>query len=490
MAVPAPDNNSEQPYDGVIDLIVDYAYDYTDPSPAAWTRAKATLLDAIGSAIESFHTSKECRDLLGPQWPTSAPIPDGFRPPGTNYSLDLLKGAFDMGAMIRYLDHNDAFPGAEWGHPSDNFGAILATADLLTRNALKREDPSGVITVHQILLAGIKAYEIQGCFQIRNAFNRVGLDHVILVKVASTAVVSWLMGLDKNQARSAVSHAWADGHPLRVYRQAPNAGPRKGWAAGDACMRAVHLATLARAGQPGLRTVLTAPRWGFYQVLYRDQAFELPRPFGSWVMENVLFKVMAVEGHALTSVDATVILSKQMEERGLDPVRDIQSIHVKTTDASMTIINKQGPLHNYADRDHCMRYIIAVMLLKGDVIEVDDYQDASPWSSDPRVDELRSKIAMTEDEEFTKDYHNQEIRSLANEIEISFNDGTKLNARVDFPAGHVRHAKTLPLVREKTVRNFKLGLSEDRVGAIVDLIDGPDFESTPASTFMDLFQPS
>lgn len=341
--------------------------------------------------------------------------------------------------------------------------------------------------MHQILLAGIKAYEIQGCFQIRNAFNRVGLDHVILVKVASTAVVSWLMGLDKNQARSAVSHAWADGHPLRAYRQAPNAGPRKGWAAGDACMRAVHLATLARAGQPGLRTVLTAPRWGFYHVLYHDQEFELPRPFESWVMENVLFKVMAVEGHALTSVDATVILSQQMKERGLDAVSDIKSIHVKTTDASMTIINKQGPLHNYADRDHCMRYIIAVMLLKGDVIEVDDYQDKSPWSSDPRVDELRSKITMTEDEEFTKDYHNQEIRSLANEIEISFNDGTKLNARVDFPAGHVRHEKTLPLVREKTVRNFGLALPEDRVSAIVDLIDGPNFESTPASTFMDLF---
>ncbi|KAJ2995619.1 hypothetical protein NUW58_g1223 [Xylaria curta] len=468
MGAPAPDNNSEQPYDGVIDLIVDYAYDYTNPSPAAWTRAKATLLDAVGSAIESFHTSKECRDLLGPQWPTSSPIPDGFRPPGTEYSLDLLKGAFDM----------------------DNYGAILATADLLTRDALKRQDSSAIITVKQILLAGIKAYEIQGCFQIRNAFNRVGLDHVILVKVASTAVVSWLMGLDKSQARAAVSHAWADGHPLRVYRQAPNAGPRKGWAAGDACMRAVHLATLARAGQPGLRSVLTTPRWGFYQVLYRDQAFELPRPFGSWVMENVLFKVMAVEGHALTSVDATVILHRQIQARGLDPIRDIKEIHVKTTDASMTIINKQGPLHNYADRDHCMRYIIAVMLLKGDVIEVQDYQDSSPWASDPRVDELRSRIAMTEDKEFTRDYHNQDIRSLANEIEITFHDGSRLNERVDFPAGHVRHAKTLPLVREKTIRNFKLGLPENRVAAIIEVIDGPDFEQTPASTFMDLFQSS
>lgn len=207
-------------------------------------------------------------------------------------------------------------------------------------------------------------------------------------------------------------------------------------------------------------------------------------------MENVLFKVMAVEGHALTSVDATVILSQQMQERGLDPVRDIKSIHVKTTDASMTIINKQGPLHNYADRDHCMRYIIAVMLLKNDVIEVDDYQDASPWSSDPRVDELRAKITMTEDEEFTKDYHNQDLRSLANEIEITFNDGTKLNSRVDFPAGHVRHEKTLPLVREKTVRNYKLALPEDRVSAIVELIDSPEFEKTPASTFMDLFKPA
>ncbi|KAJ8121851.1 hypothetical protein O1611_g9992 [Lasiodiplodia mahajangana] len=207
-------------------------------------------------------------------------------------------------------------------------------------------------------------------------------------------------------------------------------------------------------------------------------------------MENVLFKVMAVEGHALTSVDATVVLYQQMQERGLEPIRDIKGIHVKTTDASMIIINKQGPLHNYADRDHCMRYIIAVMLLKGDVIEVQDYQDESPWSSDPRVDELRSKITMAEDEEFTRDYHNQDIRSLANEIEITFNDGTKIKQRVDFPAGHVRHAKTLPLVREKTIRNFKLGLPETRVSAIVDLIDGPDFENTAASKFMDLFQAS
>ncbi|KAI3320502.1 putative 2-methylcitrate dehydratase [Xylariaceae sp. AK1471] len=484
----APDNNQEQPYDTVIDTIVDYAYDYTDPSPAAWTRGKAALLDAIGSAIETFNTSKECRALLGPQWPTASPIPDGFRVPGTEYSLDLLKGAFDMGALIRYLDHNDAFPGAEWGHPSDNLGAILATADILTRNANKRQDSQAVITMEQVVMAQIKAYEIQGCFQIRNAFNKVGLDHVILVKVASTAVVSWLMGLTKDQARAAVSHAWADGHPLRVYRQAPNAGPRKGWAAGDACMRAVHLATLARAGQPGLRTVLTTPRWGFYQVLYRDQKFEFPRPFGCWVMENVLFKVMAAEGHALTAVDAAVVLHRQLQERGLEPIRDIKSIHVKTTDASMTIINKQGPLHNYADRDHCLRYIVAVILLKGDVIEVQDYEDDSPWSKDPRVAELRSKMTMAEDEGMTRDYHNQDLRSLANEIEITLNDGNKLIHRVDFPVGHVRHEKTLALVREKALVNLGLGLPRDRIDTIVNMIDGPDFKKTPASTFIDLFQ--
>ncbi|KAM0806523.1 putative 2-methylcitrate dehydratase [Seiridium cardinale] len=521
MTTEQPDNNAEKPYDDVIHLIVDYAYNFDTPSHAALTRAKAALLDSLGAAIESLNTSKECAALVGPLWPNQAGAVSGaFRLPGTKHSLDLLKGAFDLGATIRYLDHNDAFAGAEWGHPSgefdnhyfadslsdttgdeslsliqylslatDNLGAILATADVLSRDAAARGDTAaGGVTIYRVLLAMIKAYEIQGCFQEHNAFNRVGLDHTILVKIGSTAAVSWLMGLTVDQALSAVSHAWADGHPLRVYRQAPNTGPRKGWAAGDACMRAVHLASLARTGQPGIRRVLTDPRWGFYHILNKDNEFKLPRPFGNWVMENVLFKVTTAEGHGLTAVEAALDLVKQLQERNLD-VKDIKSIRSRTQKPAMIIINKEGPLHNPADRDHCLRYMVAVVLLKGSQIDTEDYQNDSPWSTDERLERLRTVITMEEVEQFTLDYHDSAIRSAANSLEITMNDGTKLFAQVDFPLGHVRREESLPLVSSKAVRNLRLGLPADRVDEIVATVNGPDFEKLEVSKFVDLFQP-
>jgi 2-methylcitrate dehydratase len=371
----------------------------------------------------------------------------------------------------------------------DNLGAILATADVLTRAAISSGKAQSIVTMGDVLLALIKAYEIQGCFQICNAFNRVGLDHTILVKIASTAVVSWLMGLEPDQARSAVSHAWVDGHPLRIYRQAPNAGPRKGWAAGDACMRAVHLALLARNGQPGLRTALTAPRWGFYQVLYGGKEFELPRPYGSWVAENIVFKVVTAEGHGLTAAEAAWHLARRVKESDLDATRDIKSIHVRTQKPAMIIINKQGPLHNAADRDHCLRYMVAVILLKMEQVETSDYQDDSPWATDPRVEALRSITTMEEDLQFTQDYHNPDIRSAANAIEITLHDGTKMEQRIDFPLGHAQRGETLNLVRLKAVHNLELGLSPAQVRRIIETVDGPDFDKLPASHFIDLFQP-
>ncbi|KAK0628748.1 2-methylcitrate dehydratase [Bombardia bombarda] len=502
MTAPQPDDNAQKPYDEIIDLIVDYAYDYEIVSEAAWARSKLALIDSLGVAIESLVKSKECAALVKPSLPGAGFIAYGFKLPGTGYSMDMLQGAFSMGAMIRYLDHNDAFPGAEWGHPSDNLGAILVTADVITRDALARGSHSEVITMKQVLTALIKTYEIQGVFQIKNAFNKVGLDHTILVKIASTALISWLMGLSREQARAAVSHAWVDGHPLRIFRQAPNAGPRKGWAAGDACMRAVHLANLARAGQPGIRTPLTAERWGFYHVLNKGSEFNLPpRGFGSWVAENVIFKVLTAEGHGLTAVEATMAAARELREKtdhasikgiegGYDPVRDIESIRVRTQEAAMIIINKRGPLHNAADRDHCLRYMMAVVLLKGGAeVETEDYQDDSPWATDARVEALRGVISMEEDVQFTRDYHDPEVRSCGSSIEILLKDGTVISTRQDFPLGHmVRNEETVPLVRQKAVRNLELRFPKGDVEHIMRVVEGPEFEDLPASNFMDLFE--
>ncbi|KAK8093875.1 2-methylcitrate dehydratase [Apiospora hydei] len=482
MSIPQPDDNSERPYDEIISLIVDYVYDYEVKSEEALARSKLALIDSIGVAIESLARSKECTALVEPILPGATSVFGGFRLPGTSYSLDLPQGAFNMGAMIRYLDHNDAFAGAEWGHPSDNLGAILATADVLTRAALAQGNKAGIITIKQVLISLIKAYEIQGVFQIKNAFNRVGVDHTILVKVASTAVVSWLMGLDREQARAAVSHAWVDGHPLRTYRQAPNAGPRKGWAAGDACMRAVHLAGLARAGQPGIRTPPERGALG-------DRAFELPRPFRTWVVENVIFKVLTAEGHGLTAVEAAMTASRELQARNLDPVKDIESIHVRVQEAAMIIINKRGALNNAADRDHCLRYMLAVVLLKNGVaVETEDYQDDSPWATDSRVEQLRSLISMEEDVQMTKDYHNPDIRSVGSAIEITLKDGSIIKTWQDFPLGHpARGEETAPRVREKAIRNLGLMFSQEEVSRVMETFDKTDFDAMPTSEFIDLF---
>ena len=343
-----------------------------------------------------------------------------------------------------------------------------------------------MLTMGHVLVALIKAYEIQGCFQIKNAFNKVGLDHVILVKVASTVMVSWLLGLSKEQAKAAVSHAWMDGHPLRVYRQAPNAGPRKGWAGGDACMRAVHLALLVKAGQPGAPTALTTPKWGFYDVLFKEVAFDLPRPFSTWVIENVIFKVNTAEGHGMTAVEAGLKISKAMKQRGLTP-KDIANIRVRTTEAAIIIIDKHGPLYNAADRDHCLKYMLAVVLCKGEMIETEDYQDASPWANDPEIDRLRERTTMIEDAQFTRDYHDPGIRSISNAIQIQLMDGTLLDEiTVKYPQGHVLHPETPGLVLAKAKRNLALKFHTDKAEDLVRLVNGKDFDAIPVNEFVDM----
>ncbi|ESZ98636.1 hypothetical protein SBOR_0976 [Sclerotinia borealis F-4128] len=483
------DRNGVTCYDEEITQIVDYIYDYEIDSPQAWTRATAALLDAIGAGIESITTSSELSQLVGPTFPSPDTIPNGFKLPGTNYQLDMVKGAFDMGAMIRYLNHNDAFLGAEWTHPSDNLGAILSTADVLTRVATSKNDPDSILTMRHVLIALIKAYEIQGCFQGQNAFNKAGLDDVILVKVASTAVISWLMRLPKEQAKAAVSHAWIDGNPLRAYRQAPNVGPRKNWASGDACMRAVQLALIAKTGQPGVKTALSAPRAGFYDVLFRGDTFDLPRPLGTSVIENVFFKVYTTESHGMTALEAALSICKDMNEKKLS-MSDIKSIQVRTQEAAMVIMNKQGALRLPSDRDHSLGYMIAMTLLKGSLPSAEDCSNSSSWTQDPRVEELRDKISIREDAEFTQGYHNQNLRSLANAIKVTMNDETALEEVViHFPQGHARRNESLALVEKKARRNLGLKLSAERIELILEKSKSMEFFGMSVCEFVDLFVP-
>ena len=344
--------------------------------------------------------------------------------------------------------------------------------------------------MEKVLLGLIKAYEIQGCFQIRNAFNQVGLDHTILVKIASTAVVSWLLGLTKNQAMDALSQAWMDSAPLRVFRQSPNTGPRKGWAAGDACMRAVHLAWLTQKGQPGAPTVLTTPRWGFYASLFRGREFELPRPFGTWVIESVFFKIHAVEGHGASAAEVALLLVKRLRQAGLS-VEDIAHIQVRTHQAAMIIINKQGPLHNAADRDHCMQYIVAVILWKGSMIESTDYQDKSPWAKDQNVENFRTRIDLVEDPQFTAHYHDKKKRSASSGLTVTLTNGTKMDEVLcEYPVGHPWREETTAAVREKLRVNVEGWYGQgEKTQSILELDQASEetIRSMPVCDFVDLF---
>ncbi len=371
---------------------------------------------------------------------------------------------------------------------TDNLGAILAVTDWLSRSAASGKiiHTGPPLTMHTLLTALIKAYEIQGCFLLRNAFHAYGLDHVILVKLASTAVVSWLLGLSESHTMAAISHVWMDGHPIRVYRSGVNTIPRKGWAAGDSCMRAVHLALLARAGQLGSPTALTMPRWGLYATTFGGREFDLPKVFDSWVIENIFFKVMPVEGHGISAVEAALIHNNLIRERGLDPRRDIANIEIRTNAAADMIINKKGTLRNAADRDHCMQYVVALALLKGGAPEAQDFQNGSPWATSASLAALREKTDIRADEQLTGDYLDLKKKSLASGVTVKLVNGSVLEeVMIEFPVGHVESSQTVAKVREKFFHNMGLMFSSTETMKIIEAVESE--EDMSISSFVDLF---
>jgi len=448
---------SNQPFDQEIQDIVDYALNFEVKSELAYKTAWSGLLDTIGCGLESLEY-QACTKLLGPLVPGTK-VENGVRVPGTNFELDVVQGAFNIGTAIRWLDFNDTWLAAEWGHPSDNLGGILAVADWLNRSGQKK------LTVKDVLTAMIKAHEIQGCIALENSFNKVGLDHVILVKVASTAVVCQMMGLTREETLNAVSLAWVDGQSLRTYRHYPNAGSRKSWAAGDATSRAVRLALMAKAGEMGIPSVLTAKTWGFYDVSFKGAHFKFQRPYGTYVMENVLWKIsFPAEFHSQTACEAAFTLHNWMVANGKRS-DDIKKVTIRTHEACIRIIDKKGPLNNPADRDHCVQYMVAVPLIFGR-LTAKDYEDEI--AADPRIDALREKIVSVEDVQFTADYHDPEKRSIANAVTIEFNDGSKSDEIVvEYPVGHKRRrAEGLPLLVEKYKRNLRRIFDDSQVSKI------------------------
>ncbi len=464
--------------DAVLTDIVDYVRDYRIESDLAYETAHYCLLDTLGCGMEAL-TYPACTKLLGPIVPGTI-VPNGAKVPGTEFQLDPVQAAFNIGAMIRWLDFNDTWLAAEWGHPSDNLGGILAVADWLSRS----DKP---LPMRDVLTAMIKAHEIQGCIALENAFNKVGLDHVLLVKLASTAVVGQLLGLTRDQLINAVSMAFLDGHSLRTYRHAPNTGSRKSWAAGDATSRAVRLSLIARTGEMGYPSVLTAKTWGFYDVLFKGQPLKFQRPYGSYVMENVLFKIsFPAEFHAQTAVEAAMTLCGQMQRAGKNAA-DIKSIVIRTQEPAMRIIDKRGPLNNPADRDHCIQYMVAIPLLLGR-LTAQDYEDKV--AADPRIDALRAKMICVEHKQFTTDYYDPEKRSIANAITIEFNDGSKLDeVVVEYPIGHRRRrGEGMPLLVEKFKRNLARRFSAQRQIAILSAsLDRTKLADMPVHQYVDLY---
>ena len=479
-------SNDRPAPDKVLTDIADYALNYEITSDLAWSTARACLIDTLGCGLEALEYPA-CTKLLGPIVPGTM-VPNGARVPGTSYQLDPVQAAFNIGAIIRWLDFNDTWLAAEWGHPSDNLGGILATADWLSRGAVAAGKPP--LTMRQVLAAMIKAHEIQGCIALENSFNKVGLDHVVLVKVASTAVVSWLLGLTRAQTINAISLAWVDGQSLRTYRHAPNTGSRKSWAAGDATSRGVRLALMARAGEMGYPSVLTAKTWGFYDVSFRGQEFRFQRPYGSYVMENVLFKISyPAEFHAQTAVEAAMKLHRELAKRGLN-ASAIEHITVRTHEACLRIIDKKGSLANPADRDHCVQYMIAVPLIFGRLTAA-DYEDnvARDPKWGPRIDAIRDRVTCVEEPQFTRDYHDPDKRSIANSLRVELNDGTVLEETVEFPIGHRRRREEgMPLLVEKFKTNLRRRFAEDQQRRILEAsLEPTRLDAMPVNEYVDLY---
>ncbi|MFM0292065.1 MULTISPECIES: bifunctional 2-methylcitrate dehydratase/aconitate hydratase [Paraburkholderia] len=479
----APISNVRPDPDQVLVDIVDYVLEYQIDSTLALETARHCLIDTLGCGLEAL-TYPACTKLMGPIVPGTI-VPNGAKVPGTSFQLDPVQAAFNIGAMIRWLDFNDTWLAAEWGHPSDNLGGILATADWLSRSAIAAgKEP---LAMKDVLVAMIKAHEIQGCIALENSFNKVGLDHVLLVKLASTAVVGQLLGLTRDELINAVSQAFVDGHALRTYRHAPNTGSRKSWAAGDATSRAVRLALIAKTGEMGYPSVLTAKTWGFYDVLFKGNAFRFQRPYGSYVMENVLFKIsFPAEFHAQTAAEAAMKLHAQLNAAG-NHVDDIRKITIRTHEAAIRIIDKKGPLNNPADRDHCIQYMIAVPLIHGRLTAA-DYEDST--AQDARIDVLRAKMECVEDPQFTKDYHDPEKRSIANALTIEFNDGSTFDeVVVEYPIGHKRRREDgIPLLVEKFKTNLARRFPVKQQLAILDAsLDQARLEAMPVNEYVDLY---
>lgn len=480
MALHNIDENIRPAPDAELTSMADYVVKNHFNSELAYTTARYCLMDALGCGVLALRYPA-CTKLLGPIIPGTV-VPTGARVPGTSFLLDPILAAFNIGTLVRWLDFNDTWLAAEWGHPSDNLGAILAVCDYISRrNLAQGKSP---LTMKDVLTAMIKAHEIQGVLALENGFNRLGFDHVLLVKIASTAVATQLLGGTKDQIVNALSQAWLDGAALRTYRHAPNAGSRKSWAAGDATSRAVRLAWLTMQGEMGYPSALTAKKWGFYDTIMQGKPLKMNRQFGTYVMENVLFKISyPAEFHSQTAVECAVILHPQIK----DKIDQIEKIVLTTHESAIRIISKSGPLHNPADRDHCLQYMVAVPLLYGD-LTADHYEDE--FAQDPRIDKLRAKMVVEEDAQFTQDYLDPEKRSIANSMQIFFKDGTHTDKiTVEYPIGHKRRREEgIPLMFKKFEENMSKLYSAAEISAMVKLFNNQSaIDAMPVNEFMDMF---
>ena len=459
--------------------IANYIVDDVIESDEAYNTARYCLMDSLGCGFLALRFPA-CTRHLGPI-ATGTVVPNGAKVPGTRFQLDPVKAAFDIGAMVRWLDFNDTWLAAEWGHPSDNLGAILALADYLSRKSVS--EGKTPLMMRDVLTSMIKAHEVQGVLALENSFNRVGLDHVVLVKVASTAVAAQMLGLGKDQIIDAISHAWVDGQSLRTYRHAPNTGSRKSWAAGDATSRGVRLAMMVAKGEMGVPSVLSAKTWGFYDVHFKGKKFKFQRPYGAYVMENILLKIsFPAEFHAQTAVECAIKLHPEVADR-LD---QIDSIELTTQESALRIISKDGPLHSPADRDHCLQYMVAVPLIYGR-LTVDDYEDEV--ASDPRIDALREKMRCVQDDRFTREYLEPDKRAIGNSVQVFFTDGTATErVTIDYPIGHRRRrGEGIPILEKKFRGALRTCFPEGKSGRIYDLcLDRQKLETTAVNEFMDM----
>lgn len=474
--------NIRPEFDELIVKIVDYVFDSPIQSQEALETAGLVLLDSLACALRALE-HPACTNLLGPTIPKTL-VEHGVRVPGTSYCLDPMKAAFDIGTCIRWLDYNDTFLGLEWGHPSDNLGGILAVADYIAQQQ-RLSNGSAVLSMHDVLIATIKAHEIQGIIALENAFNRVGLDHVVLVKVATSAVVSQLLNLTKTEALNAVSNAWIDGQALRIYRQAPNTGSRKSWAAGDATRRGVQLAWLAKQGEMGYRSALSAPKWGFQDASFRGKPVVNTKAFGSYVMERVLFKVLyPAEFHGQTAVECAI----QLHEKVINHLDNIQIIELETQQPAMRIINKTGPLYNEADRDHSLQYMVAIGLIYGH-LHSEDY--SNKIAKNPQIDELRHKMVVQENPQFTEDYYHEHKRAISNSLQVFFRNGTSSERiQIDYPIGHRhRRQEAIPLLKEKYCAAIVMHFEGEQADRLMMLWEDFDKKAKdiPVCDFMSLF---